>query len=280
VCDLHGHAARIADANRLGDGVQQHGGLATHVREVIAAARAQRLRERDELVRLGVGARRIDEPRGKSPRAGVHRVAEPALHRAQLTGVGGPRLEAQGGDAQGAVADEVDHVHRGSECAQQVEVLTEGLPRQIGRLPDATDPALHERLLLAADRRRGERAHADDFRRHTLADLGLGGRAREVEEVGVRVHVDEAGRDRATGHVEHAIGGAGQARRHRDNALALDRHVRRAAGLTSPIDHGAAADQERPGHGYSSAIVIDVIRSPCLMRSTCSMPLVTLPNTV
>ena len=96
----------------------------------------------------------------------------------------------------------------------------------------------------------------------------------------MRVHVDEARRHDAAGDVERAIGGACETGRHRDDALALDRGVGGAPGGAGAVDDGAAAEQERPGHRYSSVIVIDVIRSPWRMLSTCSMPLVTLPNTV
>src|SRR5439155_1670109 len=55
-----------------------------------------------------------------------------------------------------------------------------------------------------------------------------------------------------------------------------------AEGLPLEVrgDDDAAAQQERPGHRYSSVMVTDFILSPWRMRSTCSMPLVTLPNTV
>ncbi len=94
------------------------------------------------------------------------------------------------------------------------------------------------------------------------------------------MHVDEAGRDHAPGDVEHAVGGPGQARGDGDNALALDGDVRAPARRSRAVDQRAAAEQERPGHRYSSLMVTDVILSPCRMRSTCSMPLVTLPKTV
>ena len=278
--DLRGHAALVADADGLRDRVEQHRRLAAHVREIKPVARAHRARERDQLLGVRVRAGWIDEPRGEAPGAGVHRLAEQPLHSAQLVGAGRPRLEAHGRDAQGAVADEVHDVDRRPHAPQGIEILAEGLPREVRGHADATDPALHEGLLLGADRRLGEGAHADDFRRHPLTDLGLRRRAAEVEEVGVRVHVDEAGRDHASGDVEDAVGGAGETRRDGGDALALHGDVGAPGRCPRAVDDAAAAQQERPGHRYSSVMVTDFILSPWRMRSTCSMPLVTLPKTV
>jgi hypothetical protein len=142
----------------------------------------------------------------------------------------------------------MDHVDGRTQPPQLVEILTERFPVQVRCEADAAHPALHEAVLIGTDRRLRERAHADDFGRHALADLRLGGRAREVEEVGMRVHVDEARRDDAAGDVDHPIGGAAELRGDRGNVLAVHRDVRRAARRAGPIDHRAAAQQQRPGH--------------------------------
>jgi len=58
------------------------------------------------------------------------------------------------------------------------------------------------------------------------------------------------------------------------------RRLRDARMRAAAVDQRAVSDDERPGQRYSSAIVTEVIVSPCLMRSTCSIPDTTRPNTV
>src|SRR5204863_8700582 len=100
-----------------------------------------------------------------------------------------------------------------------------------------------------------ERAHPLDFRRAALADLRLRGRAAEVEEVGVRVGVAEAGRDHAAGRVDGPRRLSGQPGADGRDAVALDGNVGPDARRAAAVDHPAVADEERPGHAYSSAMV-------------------------
>ena len=95
------------------------------------------------------------------------------------------------------------------------------------------------------------------------------------------MHVDEAGRDHLAGGIDDPIGLAAEPRPDRGDALALDGDVGRPGRAAAAVDHGATANEERPGHGSQASLMTTVfIRSPCLIRSTCSMPEVTRPNTV
>ena len=234
--DLHAYARLLADADRLVDGVEDHRGLAADMGKVVAAPRGHRLGERDQFVGVGIGTGRVDEARREAERAGVHRLAEQPLHRSHVVGVGRPRLESHGGDAQGAVADEVRDVDGGADRAERVEVLRERLPAQVEAGADAAGPAPDDLALVGAQRRLRERAHPDDFGRHALADFRLSRRTTEVEEIGVGVHVDEPGRHRVSGRVDHAGRLAGQVPADGDDPIAFDGDVRRPGGRARPVD--------------------------------------------
>jgi hypothetical protein len=122
------------------------------VREVVAAAGRHRLGECDQLVGVGVGAGRVHQARGEAEGAGVHRLPEQPLHRAEVVGTGRPRLEPERGDAQGAVADEVPDVDGGPDRAQRVEVLRERFPAQVEVSADAARPPLHDLPLIGSQR--------------------------------------------------------------------------------------------------------------------------------
>ena len=63
------------------------------------------------------------------------------------------------------------------------------------------------------DRKGGESAVPRDFRHHPLRNFAESLRARQNGQVGVTVHVDEAGRKDAPPQVERAIGGGSGDRR-------------------------------------------------------------------
>ncbi len=78
--------------------------------------------------------------------------------------------------------------------------------------------------------------------------LELRGRALVVEEVGMRVDVDEAGRDGEPGGIDDVRRIGGKLRSDCGNAIAVNRHVERLARRTGAVDNGAVPDQQRPGH--------------------------------
>src|SRR3989441_1791749 len=317
VGDLDADASLLADADRLADRVLDHRALAAHVREVEPAAPGHRARQEDQLLGRGVGARRIDEPGGIAVRACVHRLVEPPLHRLQIIRRDRAVLRADGRETERAVTHEVGDVDRRSHGAERGEVLAEGLPAKLEARADAARPAAHGVFAPGRDRRLRERAHADDFGRAALADLRLGGRAAEVEEIGMRVRVDEARRHDVTRGVDHPGRVAPEPGLDGGDAVPLHGNVRPSCGPARPVDDRAVPDEQRPGHrlaspsaaartttpyprrgasppfrnlpprtaGHSTprdapTIPTDAIRSPCWIRSTCSMPATTCPNTV
>jgi len=95
----------------------------------------------------------------------------------------------------------------------------------------------------------------------------------------MRVHVDEARRTRPGG-VDDARGLTNEPRR--DATIRSPSTATSASRAGAPVPSISEPFRTRSDQAtrYSSVIVTDVIRSPCLMRSTCSMPDTTRPNTV
>ena len=92
--------------------------------------------------------------------------------------------------------------------------------------------------------RPGRAALAEHLGRHALADLALGVAVFEQQVVGVRVHVDEAGRDDQPLGVDLALG---LARRHAadgDDPVAADGHVADEPRVAGAVDDAAVADDE------------------------------------
>src|SRR5207245_8325710 len=139
----------------------------------------------------------------------------------------------------------------------------------------------------------------------------------EGEENGRRVRVDEARRHDVARGVEPPRRVAPEPGLDGGDAVPLRGNVRPSGGPARPVDDRAVSDEQRPGHRlaspsaaartttpyprrgasppfrnlpprtavnstrrYASTIPTDAIRSPCWIRSTCSMPATTCPNTV
>jgi hypothetical protein len=155
-----------------------------------------------------------------------------------------PVVAPQRRQAKGAVAHELDDVDGGPEAAQVVEVLAEAVPGD-GRLAsDSADPIAH-RLFAARRNRAGrEAAHADDLGRDPLAHLGLGARTLVVDEVGMRVDVDEARSDHQALGVDDPRGLTGEMGPDGGDPVALERHVGGHARGAASVDDGAVPDEK------------------------------------
>ena len=79
------------------------------------------------------------------------------------------------------------------------------------------------------------------LREQRLAVLQLLGRQ---PAAGVRVHVDEAGRDVAIAGVDHRLRGGAAERSHRANAIAGDADVGAVPGIAGAIEHAPVAYQD------------------------------------
>ena len=140
---------------------------------------------------------------------------------------------------------EVGGVDRDPVRVEPVEVLADRAPAPVepGRVlvPARELPAqLLEHLV--GDRGVAEAVLAEHVERHALVHLRLVGRIDEQLQVGVRVHVDEAGADEEPVRVDHALRGLVDATDVRDPA-ARDADVGAVPGIAGAVDHAAAADQ-------------------------------------
>ena len=246
--DLHGHATFLADPDGFHVGGLESGRLPAHVREVVPAALGHAPGEGDQLLGRAVDAWRVHEAGRIAPGTRVDRFREVALHGRLLVGGGRPVLAAHRRVAEGAVAHELHHVDRGAEPAEMIEVLAEALPRH-GRLaPDAADPVAHRLQHAGGDGPGREAAHAHHLGGDALPHLGLCTGARVVDEIRVRVDIDEARSHHEPFRVDHAGGGAAEVRADGSDAVALDGHIGSDAGCAAAVDYGAALEKERPGH--------------------------------
>jgi hypothetical protein len=123
----------------------------------------------------------------------------------------------------------------------------------------------------------GEAAVADHFGRHALPDLAFRFWIQRQREVGVRVDVDEARREREPGGVDEAAGLA-QVGADRGDRAVRDRDVDASRGRTGAVEHLGAPNQEVV-HGYVCARPRRSARPAsapvCLPESTTTRPFTT-----
>ena len=137
-------------------------------------------------------------------------------------------------------------------AVEPVEVLPDGAPGEVEVLrvavPAGDLPAEHGQRVVV-DRRVGQAVLAEHLGRHPLADLGQVVGLQQDLQVGVGVHVDEAGREHEAVGVEHAGGGRRGAARRQDcgDPRAVDEHVGAVPGALRPVDDGGGPDER--GHG-------------------------------
>ena len=93
----------------------------------------------------------------------------------------------------------------------------------------------------------------DDLGRHSLAYFALGLGVDRQREVGMRLDVDEAGRDDLTLRVDRPAGGALVTWLDRDDASAANGDVRPPGRRAGAVDDVAAADDEIVGHGIAQS---------------------------
>ena len=188
--DVHGQVRLLADRDRLLDAVDELVAVVAQVRRVHPAGRRGRLRERHQLVELRVRVGRVDEARRDAPRALPHRVADEAAHLRELGGGRRALLVVHDDLAHLAEAHVRQDVHRGALAAERREVAGEVGP--VGADAGAARVGRRAGRRLA---RRDRSAFANHLGRDALPDLAFRVAVHEEREVGVRVRVDEAGRD-------------------------------------------------------------------------------------
>ena len=202
VSNVDGRAGVATDAKRLFDGRSESLGFAADVREVNAAGLRDDLRDRGQLVGIGVEAGRVDQAAGHAKRAVFHRVRKKPLHVVEFHRFGRPLRHPDGNRAQRTLADDRDDIGGGAAVAKGFQVFGQGFPGPVHVLRHTRMHGAHESALLVRRRRRGEATHADDLRSDALADRTLSFRIDEQAEVGMGVHVYEAGGDDEPGGIE------------------------------------------------------------------------------
>ena len=231
-----------------------------------AVERAERLRQREQLVRVGDPARRrgpvAEEVRGRKRRrpadgTGFHRVADERGHAPALLGRRGTldSRAAHRPEADRRMADERRDVDARAGSLERGEIAGEILPcpanahaQRLDRHPLDEEEQLHKRLAVRGPAGRDrESAVPGDDGRHAVPGRRGGERVPEELAVVVGVEVDEARREDEAGTVDlgrpalrHPTDG--------DDPVAHDREVT-ADGLGSrPVAERRAADDE-VGHG-------------------------------
>ena len=142
------------------------------------------------------------------------------------------------------MAHELDDVDGDAEPAHGIEILAEAVPADTRLAADAPDPVAHLVFTSLPDGAGRETAHPDHLGGHALAHLGLGGGARLVDEVGVRVDVDEARGNHQPLGVDGPRRLAGQSGTNGRNPVTFERHVGSDARRAAAIHHGAVLDQD------------------------------------
>ena len=184
--------------------------VVAQVRRVEAAGGAGGTRQRDELVGLGVGVGRVDQPGGHAVGALLHGVGDEPRHLLQLGRLRRAFVVAHHVLAHLAEPDVRQQVDRRLRPLDGREVAGEVAPAPLGG-----------RFL-----RRDRAAFADHFGRDALADLALRVAVDEQREVRVRMRIDEAGRHHLAAGVDRSRRGAADAADTGDAAVADRRPIR------------------------------------------------------
>ena len=168
-------------------------------------------------------------------------------------------LHAHDHQAQRVVPDQHAGIHGGRRKRVEIVGKARLAERQPGR---ARAEIIAQQLDLSGQHRRDrEPAMADDLGRHALAHLALGLGIDRQREVGMGLDVDEAGRDREPGGVDHLRCVRGRDRADRRDPAVADGKVARHAGLAAAVEQEAAADQNVHRWLASSRVARLLIRS-------------------
>ena len=90
---------------------------------------------------------------------------------------------------------------------------------------------------------------ADDLGSDTLPNLAFGFRVYRQDEVGMGLDVDKARRDGEAVCIDDLVRVPSQVRAERCNAAREESNIAHGARAPAPVDEGAVADQDIPGHG-------------------------------
>jgi hypothetical protein len=194
------------------------------------------LAEQHQVVGRRQRARRHGEHRREPDRPILHCLLDELLHLLKLRRAR-PLVRA----AHHAPPDIVD-AHVGHDVDADAGPLQRGKVFA-QRAPAHRLPAdKHLLRLQLADPRAGRRAFAQHLGRHPLANLALGQTVLEQDVVGVRVHVDEAGRDDQPGGIDLLGRLARRHAAHGDDLTARHGHIAGKPRIAAAIDDVAVFD--------------------------------------
>ena len=242
VSQVDGDAAAPADLQRLVPRREQPLGpqLPPRVRVVEAAVPSRLLRERDQLVGVGVLARRVVQAGREPPRALLHRLPHDRPHVLQLRGGGRTVVPAHAPDADGRVAQDVGHVDgdRPVVLAEQV-----GHSEPVGRhrrvaVEARVEPDVPVKLFLVLERGVRYSVYPHQLGGDALPHLRVVVRLAQDGEPGVGVQVDESG---AHDHARSVDGARRVEARHvaapDRHCIALDQHCCPEARAARAVDN-------------------------------------------
>lgn len=164
------------------------------------------------------------------------------FHAVEFGGGGGALAGAQGGDAEGAVADErvdIDKVGLGGRIGEVLLGVGPGPVTAVAE-EDAIGKLL-DFVAMGAAGIGGEAAVADDFGGDAL--VGFGAVAFQDLEVGVAMEVDEAGGDEESGAIEAEGVGGGLECAGGEDGFAIEEELAGDGGGTGAIEEGAAVEE-------------------------------------
>jgi hypothetical protein len=121
--DFRRCARAARDFDELVDAFQQPVAFRAHVADVAAAALRRLGRQRNQLVGLGKGCRRIDQRGADAERAFLHRLPHQRAHPLELLRGGVDIGLAKLVLADGGCADERGHVHRRAAPFQKAQIV-------------------------------------------------------------------------------------------------------------------------------------------------------------
>ncbi len=274
VRQVQGAARAAGDRDHLGVALERPGAVAALVRPEEAAVSGDHFAQCDQLGGVGVHAGRVAQARRQAHRARFEAVRHERAHGLELGRGGRAVVPAHGEHPDGAVGDEVGGVRRGP-LVDPVEVLADRAPGEVHVVRAAVpggDGLPHLRRGRLVDRRVAEPVLSEHLQGAALAELGEVVVVGQDRQLGVGVHVDEAGRAHQAARVDapppvQAVADGG-------DAAALDGDVgAEPVGAGAVDDLGAADDEVRLGHAWPFVRVRSVRpRSPA-RRSPPAFPL-------
>ena len=223
------------------------------MRAVVAAVRRHHPAQLDQLGGVREHPRRVGQPAAHPGRALSQPGREQVAHPVQLGRCGGPVLGTDHQHPQRALRDQVRRVAGDAAAVQPVQVLADAGPVEV-EVVRLVVPAGD----LLSQRGAGRRVHrcvrqavlAEHLAGHALAHLRGVLRVRQDLQIGMCMHVDEAGRQHQPGRIDPLPCSRARLVADSNDAAVVDEHVCEHPGRTGAVDRrrpaGRPASEEGP----------------------------------